>query len=219
MKLLGITDLHGDYPALDRILKDAGPVDVILLGGDITHFGTPNAAESIVRYVQPSARQVLAVAGNCDSAAIDQRLAELGVSLFHRGVVLDGVGFYGVSAMPPWGGHMYELTEAEIAATLQAGREQLGEPLREVLLSHPPPHATRLDRTYRGEHVGSRAVRRFIEETHPALVLCGHIHEARGVDTLGVTTVVNCGHARRGQYAVVEVSASIQVELRAAEGS
>ena len=49
MKLLCISDLHGDSSALDRILEDAGAVDIVLLGGDITHFGTPNAAEHLVR--------------------------------------------------------------------------------------------------------------------------------------------------------------------------
>ena len=125
MRMVCITDLHGAPQALDRILSDAGPADVVLLGGDITSFGTPNAAEFLVRRAMEHCPQVLAVAGNCDSAAIDERLASLGVSLFGRGVMLQGVGFYGVSAMPPWTGTMYELSEDEIAASLGAGRGQL----------------------------------------------------------------------------------------------
>jgi uncharacterized protein len=216
MRMVCITDLHGDPQALDRILADAGPSDVVLLGGDITSFGTPNTAEFLVRRAMESCLQVLAVAGNCDSAAIDERLASLGVSLFGRGVMLQGVGFYGVSAMPPWTGTMYELSEDEIAASLGAGRGQLTppQPEREVVLSHTPPRGTRLDRTRRGEHVGSVAVRQFIDLVQPALVLCGHIHEARGIDRLGATAIVNCGPAFDGQYVIAEIQADVQVELR-----
>jgi Icc-related predicted phosphoesterase len=216
MRMVCLTDLHGDTQALDRILADAGPADVVLLGGDITSFGTPNTAEFLVRRAMEHCLHLLAVAGNCDSAAIDERLASLGVSLFGRGVKLQGVGFYGVSAMPPWTGTMYELSEDEIAASLGAGRRQLTppQPEREVVLSHTPPRGTRLDRTRRGEHVGSVAVRQFIERVQPALVLCGHIHEARGIDRIGATTIVNCGPAFDSQYAVAEIDADVQVELR-----
>jgi Icc-related predicted phosphoesterase len=187
---------------------------LVLLGGDITSFGTPNAAEFLVQRAKQHGPQVLAVGGNCDSAAIDERLASLGVSLFGRGVMLQGVGFYGVSAMPPWTGTMYELSEDEIAQALRTGREQLTEPRLEIVLSHTPPRDTLLDRTHRREHVGSVAVRQFIEQVQPALVLCGHIHEARGIDRLGATTIVNCGPAFDGQYAVAEVNADVRVELR-----
>lgn len=217
MRIVCITDLHGDPKALDRILAHAGPADAVLLGGDITSFGTPNAAEFLVRQAQQHCPAVLAVAGNCDSQAIDERLASLGVSLFGRGVMQQQVGFYGVSAMPPWTGTMYELSEDEIARTLWAGRQQLSQPQWEVVLSHPPPRDTLLDRTRRGQHVGSHAVRQFVEQAQPALLLCGHIHESRGVDRLGATILVNCGPAFDGQYAVAELDAQLRVELREAE--
>ena len=216
MRIVCITDLHGDPASLDRILADAGQADVVLLGGDITSFGTPNAAEFLVQRVQQHCPTVLAVAGNCDSQAIDERLASLGVSLFGRGVMHQQAGFYGVSAMPPWTGTMYELSEDEIAGALWTGRAQLTQPRWEIVLSHSPPRGTLLDRTRRGEHVGSHAVRQFIEQVQPALLLCGHIHESRGLDRLGATTLVNCGPAFAGQYAVAELDSQVHVELREA---
>ena len=213
MKVLCITDLHGDNQALDAILADAGQVDLVLLGGDITNFGTPNAAESVVRRVQRSGAPVLAVAGNCDSEAIDQRLVELGVSLFGRGAAWDNVGFHGVSAMPPWHGSMYELTEQQIADALQQGDAQLPPLDQRVLLTHAPPHNTRLDVTRQGRHVGSTSVRDYIDRRQPSLVVCGHIHEARGIDQLGTTRIVNCGPAYCGNYALAEINAQSQIEL------
>lgn len=56
------------------------------------------------------------------------------------------------------------------------------EGMRFVFVSHCPPRNTALDRTSRGAHVGSLAVRRFIErwvETGRLIVsLHGHIHES-----------------------------------------
>ena len=59
---------------------------------------------------------------------------------------------------------------------------------RTVCLFHAPPYRTCLDRAgLDGQtvdhvavdvHIGSIAVRRFIEERSPAAVLCGHVHEA-----------------------------------------
>lgn len=213
MRLLCITDIHGERSELSNILRHAGCADVILLGGDLTNFGTPAISESLIQVVQSEDAKVMAVAGNCDSAAIDQRLAELGVSLFRRGAMLDDVGFYGVGAMPPWTGTMYELTEEEISAALETGRGQVPGAAHEVVLSHPPPRDTSLDKTRRGSHVGSTAVREFVERIQPALVVCGHIHEARGIDRIGPTTIVNCGPAFNGCYAIAEITDTVKVEL------
>lgn len=213
MKLLAITDLHDHPAALDRILEDAPEVAGILLGGDITNFGSPADAQRLVQQARQSGAIVMAVAGNCDSAAIETRLVELGVSLFRRGVMHFDAGLHGLSAMPPWRDTMYHFSEAELAEHLETGYQQIAEAAGHVVLSHAPPHDTRLDRTFTGRHVGSTALRAFVERARPDLVVCGHIHEARGVDTLGPTTMVNCGPAAAGYYAVVDVADTVTVDL------
>jgi len=213
MRLLGITDLHQNQPALERILADAGSTDAVLLGGDITNFGRASDAEAAIRLAQRSATTVLAVAGNCDSAEIDARLAELDVSLSGRGVVLGNIGLHGLSAMPPWRSDMYQFSEEELAKTLQAGYGRIAGLHRHVVLSHAPPRGGMLDRTRYGRNVGSTALREFIEKTQPSLVFCGHIHEARGIQRLGQTIVVNCGMAAAGFYALADVDEEVTVEL------
>ncbi len=216
MRLLGITDLHGRRDALARIVAHAGPADVICLGGDITHFGSPIDVDWIVDSAQTTGAKVFAVAGNCDNAGVDRRLAELGVSLSGRGTVHQGVGFHGLSGIPPWKGGMYQFPEEELAATLEAGFAQLDSAPSHVVLVHPPPYKSSLDRTTFGCDAGSRAVAEFIDGRQPQLVLCGHIHEGRGVVELGSTTVVNCGFAGRGYYAVAESGEHWTVDLRQA---
>jgi|YNPBryunderm2012_1023409.scaffolds.fasta_scaffold00092_5 hypothetical protein len=241
MRLLGITDLHSAVAMLEAILHRAGPVDLVLLGGDITNFGTPDDAESIVKRVQQAGLPVLAVAGNCDSAPIEQRLQELGVSLYRRAVVRNHIGFQGLSAMPPWKSRMYHFSEDQLAEDLQEGYRQLqqlkqpeqnlspadalsgasapeqAEPpgwKTHIVLSHVPPRDCKLDQTFLGRHVGSQALRRFIDQVQPDLVLCGHIHEGRGLDRIGRTWLLNCGPASAGNYGLVEVASQLRLELR-----
>ena len=111
---------------------------------------------------------------------------------------------------------MYGLTEEELAAALESGYAQIAGCTQHILLAHVPPRGMGLDRTFSGAHAGSSAVRKFVEERRPALVLCGHIHEARGIEKLGPTTVVNCGHGGVGQYALVEAEQDVRAELREA---
>jgi len=213
MRLLVLTDIHDRPPVMERILDEALPCDLILLGGDITDFGTVGDSDRLVDQVQRRGVPVLAVAGNCDSAEIEQRLVDRGISLFRRGECREGVGLQGLSAMPPWR-KMYQFTEQELAEHLRDGHARLAGAAKHVVLSHAPPYGCRADRTYLMRHVGSRALREFVDRYQPDLVLCGHIHEARGVDCIGSTQVVNCGPAASGSYAVVEVNESIEVELR-----
>ncbi len=216
MKILCITDLHDSEKALERILADAGPVDLILLGGDITHFGAPDDAERLVRRTEETGTKVLAVAGNCDSAAIDRRLSEMEVSLSSRGVVLGEIGLQGLPAMPPWGHTMYQFAEEELAEKLEAGYAEIGGEAYHVVLSHAPPRGGKLDRTHLFRHVGSTALRAFTDEKQPGLVLCGHIHESRGIEKSGRTTIANCGIGSRRYYAIAEVGNEVEVELRRA---
>ena len=216
VRIASITDLHGATAALERILDHAGPLDAVLLGGDITHFGSPIDAQRAVEVAQRKAPLVLAVVGNTDSAAIQERLAELGVSLHGRGIPCGPVGLHGLSGIPPWKRGMYGLGEEELAAALESGYAEIAGCKQHILLAHVPPHGLGLDLTSSGVHAGSRAVRAFVEKRRPALVLCGHVHEARGIEKLGPSTVVNCGRGGMGEYALVEAGEEVRAELREA---
>jgi Icc-related predicted phosphoesterase len=85
-------------------------------------------------------------------------------------------------------------TIAEALAALTA-RARAAET---VFVLHSPPRGTRCDMIGADLHVGSRAIRRFVETVEPPLVLSGHIHESPRVssayrDSIGRTVVVNPG--------------------------
>jgi uncharacterized protein len=97
---------------------------------------------------------------------------------------------------------------ATIAGDLDAlaGSDDLGNA---VFLFHAPPHESNLDRAaLDGKtfdhapldvHVGSIAIRRFIEKRQPLLTLHGHIHESARItgswrDTFGRTVALSAAH-------------------------
>lgn len=72
------------------------------------------------------------------------------------------------------------------------------DPARTLFVLHSPPRGTHCDVVQGGHHVGSRAIRRFVEQHQPPLVVGGHIHESPRVsgawrDVIGRTVVVNPG--------------------------
>jgi uncharacterized protein len=212
-KFLCITDIHGAFDVLEKILCTAGKSDAILLGGDLTHFGEPDDAERVICLAQKYSPNVLAVSGNCDSLEIERRLVELGVGVRGDGRLLGEWGIHGLSGAPLWRPRTYEFSEDELGQVLDAGVNTLSGAKRHAVLSHVPPRNCSLDRTFFWKHVGSTALSDFIAARQPELVVCGHIHEARGIERIGQTTVVNCGSAARGYYALAETNQGVCVTL------
>jgi Icc-related predicted phosphoesterase len=98
---------------------------------------------------------------------------------------------------------------------VQAGVADVRNCRRTIFCPHAPPSETVCDRLRSGEHVGSRVIRAFVEEAQPDLVLCGHIHEARGLDAIGRSQIANPGPVTAGHYAIVDVDDLVSVRFDA----
>jgi len=213
MKILAISDIHGAYGKAEAIIKNEA-ADVVILAGDLTTVGSVKEAERAIGQLASAASRLLAIAGNMDLPQHDELFVRLGVSIAGRGVEIGGVGFFGVSASPFTPMHTpYEIPEEEIAARLAAGYGEIRHCRRKVLIPHAPPYGTRVDIVHAGYHVGSTAVREMIETAEPDVVICGHIHEGRGEDTIGATKIVNCGSAADGYYAVIHIGEETVISL------
>jgi Icc-related predicted phosphoesterase len=214
VKLAYVVDVHGRPRSVIDAVDAIGKIDLLIVGGDITTGGTPDEAEQAIGLWRPLAPRLLALAGNMDSAAIDARLAELGVALDGRGLRFGDVGVFGVSAAPLSPLHTpYELADDELERRIARGFEAVQRCRRRVFCPHAPPAGTACDRLTNGEHVGSAVVRTFVEREKPDLVLCGHIHESRCTDAIGATRIVNPGPVTAGHYAVVEIDGELNVQL------
>jgi Icc-related predicted phosphoesterase len=216
MKIVSITDIHGQIAGLDEISHDLRNADLVLLTGDITHFGHENDALVILDYLLQYNTQLYAVAGNCDFSDVSDLLLRKNMSLHGRCIQMKNFNIIGLEGSLPCPGHTpNEYSERELAAFLTAAKKGNDDDKPLVLVSHQPPYNTLNDMILNGVHVGSKAVRVFIEEEQPLICFTGHIHEGFGIDSIGRTKIVNPGPFRHGGYAWSTIKGeTLSVEIK-----
>jgi len=206
MTLLCLADLHGETAGLEDLLAGPPRIDVVVVAGDITHLGGRDQARAVLAPIVSSGTRLLAVGGNMDHESAREYLGELGADLHARGLVIDQVGFMGLGGGTPSPfGTPWELGDAEAERCLAAGFSQIASAPFKVLVSHPPPRGTDLDKSHAHLHVGSGAVKKFLDAGHADLCICGHIHEAAGERRVGSAWCVNIGPYKNGNYALVRI--------------
>ena len=205
MKILFLTDIHGAFRKAGEIIKKESP-DICILGGDLTNVGTVKETENVVENFQQICPILYCLAGNMDLRQHDDLYQRIGISLNARGIIIEQVGIFGVSSAPISPLHTpYEITEEEISLRIHEGYKQVMHARKKILVSHAPPYGTKVDIIHSGYHVGSTAVRDFIEDHQPDIVICGHIHEGRGQDFIEDSWIVNCGTAKEGHYVILNI--------------
>jgi Icc-related predicted phosphoesterase len=115
-------------------------------------------------------------------------------------------------AYASWDGALRKIEPSDLASrpSLAEDLDELArqsDPRHTIYVCHTPPADTPLDQMPRGRHVGSRAVRAFIEQRQPPITLHGHIHEAPDESgqyaiRIGQTWCINPGHSARRFQAV-----------------
>jgi uncharacterized protein len=214
VRIIALTDIHGAYDRIEKILRTESSFDAVVVGGDLTTHGTPEEAGAAIRRLQGFGAPVFAVAGNMDLPAFDATYKTLGVNINANAMIVNSVGFFGVSgsSFTPMN-TPYEISEEEIGRRAADGWRLAESAHWKIFVPHVPPKGTALDKILMGKHVGSAAVRTFVERYQPDVLICGHIHESRGTDVLGKTQMVNCGTAGHGFYAVIEISNAVSIQL------
>lgn len=206
MRILAISDVHNEVKIarkLKYVIEERKP-DVIVVAGDFTSFGPASAASEILDTLtcgNPD-RPVFAVAGNGDNNEVRNVLERRGVNLHNRSAKVDRVGFVGFSGP----------SSIQLGGLMVLNYDPVGETMKDidkcegrVVISHIPPANTKVDALFTGHHVGSDFLRDMIEEKQPDVVICGHIHEARGMDRIGKTIVVNPGAVCESYAAMIEM--------------
>jgi uncharacterized protein len=208
MRLLCLSDIHGEAAGLKDLLPLLASVDVVAIAGDVTHLGGSAEAREILAPLLSSTVRCLAVAGNMDRDGARAFLSEQGIDIHCGGVIVDGVGFQGLGGGTPSPFHSpWEIAPEAAERCLASGAAAIRGAGFKVLVSHAPPHGTRLDRTLTLLHAGSGPVRDFILSGTVGLCVCGHIHEASGEETLGGIPCLNVGPFKDGHYALVDIQA------------
>ena len=174
MKYILFSDVHCDLDACARIVRRSENADFAIGAGDfgLLRDGLQKTIDVLANIRIPT----ILVPGNHESQ--DELLeACRGLDNFHvlhgGEVELEGITFFGIGCgIPetPFGPWTVDLSEEDATRLLSEPRNPF------VLISHSPPFGC-LDSLANQQHVGSRAVRSFVEQSRPSFVVCGHIHE------------------------------------------
>ena len=159
MRIIQISDTHGKH----HLLKNLPEGEVIVHCGDFTEDGTEDEVlEFLNWFIELPYRHKIFVTGNHDLCLWDaediEDLPEDVHFLQDRGIVIDGVSFYGLAFNHP---------ESNIPDNI------------DVLVTHEPPMDI-LDKTG-DKQWGNFFLWKRIMETKPEYHLFGHAHSAQGV--------------------------------------
>lgn len=173
---IALPDIHDRAEPLKEMWHVLADVDVVLLPGDMTNGNVDNL-HRVLNVLEDLNENILAVCGNMDTEAMNMWLAHEGMSLHRRHVLLDEIAILGCGGALPFYGK-YVFSEAELAEFLNDTLQGVTADKPKILVCHQPPYNTQIDKIEDGTHVGSKAVREFIERVQPLICFTGHCSAA-----------------------------------------
>lgn len=219
MKVVCVSDLHGHLPEISDC-------DLVLIGGDLCPLGSEPGYGGSVEAQQDwlegafdnwlislPATHIVGVAGNHDFIAEGRRGLMQSLSwtyLEDEAIEVEGLKIWGSpysNFLPGW---VFMETDDKLAKRWEKIPDDT-----DILLTHGPAEGL-LDKTLNGDHPGSISLRQRLRELQSLrLFVCGHIHEAYGIDGLFQVVehipVVNASHVTFPGYN--PVNPPIVVEL------
>lgn len=182
----------------------------VYAGDDLMRFldeGTNHFAEIVEATAIES---VLFVAGNDDPPLIISSVAESDdVHNLHQ-APFEHEGFVFFGQEGSLGPGITTYSEEKIRAHLHAQFECVSD-YQPIVVSHVPPYGILdIGQRFGQQHIGSRAVREFIENVKSPLTICGHCHQFGGRSKEHASgTVINiASHDDKGavgRYAIIDV--------------
>ncbi len=201
---IALPDLHDHPESLKTIARPLMQADVVLLVGDMTNGGI-NHLLRLLTILTDLNEHIYTVPGNMDTVKMLAHLAREDYNIHRRFEWVDGLALVGLGGALPFVGK-FVFNEEELAQLLDDAIAELNADVPTILVSHQPPYDCKLDLLPNGVHVGSKSVRSWIEQHQPLICVCGHIHEAVGIDQIGNTILINPGPLWvTGNYAYFEI--------------
>lgn len=204
LKILAASDIHGDTDLVKTLADEAEKedVDLVVLCGDLT-LGEMSTDNIIGPFVKKN-KKVLLIPGNHESVATADFLAELyepdarnihGYSVKYKEVGIFGAGgATNVGPQPP-------IDEGELFDLLKKGFDKIRYLKKKIMVTHIHPIESKIEK-FSKFVPGSEAVKKAITTFEPDILLCGHVHEAEGLEEkIGRTRVINVG--RKGKIILI----------------
>ncbi|KAH9897918.1 metallophosphoesterase domain-containing protein 1 [Cubamyces lactineus] len=182
VRVVCISDTHSQHAKLGT-LPDG---DILIHAGDLTHSGTPEELRDALQWLasQPHTHKIF-IAGNHDRALSDDDARATLLDAFPALVYLQQSAttiavrertfrIYGSPLTPAHGSWAFQYPRA---SPVQAQWDSI-PPDTDILITHGPP----VHHVDKGS--GCAALLSAVWKVRPRLHICGHIHAARGVESL-----------------------------------
>lgn len=205
-------DVHEDISRIADI-PEISSAQAIIISGDLTVCGGVKQAAKVIDSIAEHNPNILAQIGNMDRSEVTTWLESKGRNLHCKHFELNSevsIMGLGCSTFTPFG-TPNEHPDSRLAEWLEDTVHHAKGYKKLILISHMPPLDSSCDRINNGSHVGSSAVKEFIQEHQPVLCVCGHIHESKGVDRIGKTLLINPGAFASGGYVRFSISNNNEV--------
>ncbi len=190
MKILALSDIHGDRSLIKRMAEkaDKEKVDLVILAGDLgDHDGS---LDGLVGPFKEKGLDVALLPGNHEGLAeINFLVDRYGAKNLHGYIIKKGdVGIFGCGYADVG---LHQISDEDLFNTLKQAHTSLGDVKKKIMVTHVQPNNSILGL---GLFPGNKGVRKAIEQFKPDIHICGHIHETHGIEeTIGTTRVMNVG--------------------------
>lgn len=217
MKLVCGSDFHGTLPKkLAALVKKEKPAAFIYAGDMPPHPWEGGATENVAQGLLELDVPVYAVAGNMDEPEFLKLLDISNPNFNYLGMDKVELGGYTIVGFTDYSmpiAFQFKSLMKEVFEGILKGCK----PEKTIIVNHVPPHDTKVDfATAWGfeEHAGDETLREIVERIQPLLVVCGHIHEAKGTDKIGKTLILNTATA----VSVVDLEEGKEPKVRFVDG-
>ena len=184
MRILAIADIHGVLSVYEWLvdLVEEYAAELLVLAGDLFagdwEGGQHKQAQQIIAVLKRVRVPCFYLMGNDDNVALDYEDEQI-KALHGRRLCCSTFSFVGYQYTPPFVGAAFVKPESEIEKDIQSLEPLLDE--HTILVTHAPSYGT-LDRSFGGEHVGSRALANLLARRAVLAHFHGHIHGSFGRD-------------------------------------
>lgn len=165
MKILAFVDLHGNKSSLEKIIKKSKTCDLIICAGDISMF-TINLNKIISKF-KKTKKPLIIIPGNHESPQDLEKIKQDFLILLHKKIYrINNIVFIG------YGTDGFSLKDKEFETFIKKVKTKLKKEDKIILITHGPPHNTKLDKLPYFGHVGNKSYTKAIK----ALNTCTQTH-------------------------------------------
>ena len=191
LRILAAGDFHADAKVARSLAEMAEKehVDLVILNGDIVE---EDKTEGIIGPFLAKKKKVFIVPGNHETIATADFLAELYsiTNLHGYAVKYKHIGLFGCGGADVG---LTQMSDSEIFETLKKSHDRIKDMPKKIMVTHIHPAGSKMEKFSQFVR-GSKGLMKAIETFKPDFLICGHVHEAEGIEEkIGNTLVMNVG--------------------------